>query len=250
MKWIFTFLTGAVVGAVALYASAIYIAVSPPAVPAVALPGAKSVPDVVVVQVPKASMEVVETSAGYVDVPAFEPPPPPPLPSVTVPPLVADPVVLLEQQLLIPVAGVQAGALKDTFHEARGTAQFHEAIDIMAPKGTQVFAAADGKIAKLFNSKPGGLTIYQFDNSVKFAYYYAHLDRYAPNIKEGMKVKRGDLIGFVGTSGNADPQTPHLHFAVFALGTEKQWWKGSPINPFPMLGATRGLAMEQAPPKG
>jgi murein DD-endopeptidase MepM/ murein hydrolase activator NlpD len=145
-------------------------------------------------------------------------------------------VVPVSQQLLIPVAGINVNALKDTFHQARGPERRHEAIDISAPKGTPVFAVADGKIAKLFNSKAGGLTVYQFDTGTQFAYYYAHLDRYAANVQEGMTLKRGDLLGYVGTSGNADPNTPHLHFATFALGPEKQWWKGSPINPYLLLG--------------
>lgn len=241
MKWILTFITGAIVGAVALYASAIYLAIkSPLAAPELA-PGQVEV----VLVAPPGAPVVVPVEAGYVDVPPFELDMPIPLPGVAVPPLVADAVVPFEKQLLIPVAGIDAAALKDSFHETRGTGQFHEAIDILAPKGTQVFAVADGKIVKLFNSKPGGLTVYQFDASEKFAYYYAHLDRYAPTIKEGTRVKRGDLVGFVGATGNADPKTPHLHFAIFALGTEKQWWKGSPINPYPMLGATRTLAVVQ-----
>jgi murein DD-endopeptidase MepM/ murein hydrolase activator NlpD len=240
MKWIFTFITGAIVGAVAMYGSAFYVAMkAPPAVP-------EAAPQVAIVTVtPPAAPVVTPIEAGYVDVQAFEPPLPPPLPAVSIPPLVADTVVPLEKQLLIPVAGVDAAALKDTFHETRGSDHFHEAIDILAPTGTQVFAVADGRIAKLFNSKPGGLTVYQFDTGEKFAYYYAHLERYAPGIKEGMRVKRGDLVGFVGSTGNADPKTPHLHFAIFALGTNKEWWKGSPINPYPMLGATRTLAVVQ-----
>jgi murein DD-endopeptidase MepM/ murein hydrolase activator NlpD len=106
----------------------------------------------------------------------------------------------------------------------------------MAPKGTKVVAAADGKIVKLFTSKPGGLTVYQFDPTEKYAYYYAHLDRYADGLKEGAEFKRGDLIGYVGTTGNADPNAPHLHFAVFELTPEKQWWKGTPVDPYPLLG--------------
>lgn len=137
-------------------------------------------------------------------------------------------------QLLIPVAGVRASQLSDTFNQARGMDRRHEALDILAPKGTYVFAVADGKVAKLFNSKPGGLTIYQFDSSEKYAYYYAHLDHYAAGIEEGRFLKRGDLIGYVGMTGNA--LTPHLHFAIFELGPEKQWWKGSAINPFALLG--------------
>jgi len=98
-----------------------------------------------------------------------------------------------------------------------------------------VLAAADGKIVKLFDSKPGGHTVYQFDPSGTYAYYYAHLDAYAPGLKEGQEVHRGDLLGYVGTSGNADPNTPHLHFAVFQLTPEKEWWKGTALNPYPLL---------------
>jgi murein DD-endopeptidase MepM/ murein hydrolase activator NlpD len=105
----------------------------------------------------------------------------------------------------------------------------------MAPKGTKVVAAADGKVVKLFTSKPGGLTIYQFDPTEKYAYYYAHLDHYADGLKEGADIKRGDTIGYVGVTGNADPNAPHLHFAVFELTPEKQWWKGTPVDPYPLL---------------
>ena len=125
--------------------------------------------------------------------------------------------------------------LADTYDQPRGNERHHEALDIMAPKGTKVVAASDGRIVKLFTSKPGGLTIYQFDPTEKYAYYYAHLDRYADGLQEGAQVKRGDVIGYVGTSGNADPNAPHLHFAVFELTPEKQWWKGTPVNPYPLL---------------
>jgi murein DD-endopeptidase MepM/ murein hydrolase activator NlpD len=138
-------------------------------------------------------------------------------------------------KLLLPVEGIKPSQLTDTFNQARGKERHHEALDIMAPKGTRVLAAADGKVVKLFTSKPGGLTIYQFDPTEKYAYYYAHLDHYADGIKEGMDIKRGDLIGYVGTTGNADANAPHLHFAVFELTPEKQWWKGTPVNPYPLL---------------
>jgi peptidoglycan LD-endopeptidase LytH len=138
--------------------------------------------------------------------------------------------------LLIPVAGVKSAQIQDTYSQPRGSERMHEALDILAPIGTPVYAVADGKIAKLFNSKPGGLTIYQFDPSEKYSYYYAHLDHYATALKEGQQVKRGDLIGYVGTTGNADPAAPHLHFAMFELGPEKNWWQGKPINPYPLLG--------------
>jgi murein DD-endopeptidase MepM/ murein hydrolase activator NlpD len=207
MKWFATFPSGMLVGVIGLYlwsgtgsADPVLVIASPATVLAPALP---CVP---VAATAAPEPRVIKTPAAY--------------------------------RLLIPVAGVPAIALKDSFDDARGSESRHEAIDILAPRGTQVFAVADGTIAKLFNSKPGGLTVYQFDTSERFSYYYAHLDGYAADVKEGMALKRGDLVGYVGTSGNADPKTPHLHFATFALGPEKQWWKGSPINPYPLLGGT------------
>jgi murein DD-endopeptidase MepM/ murein hydrolase activator NlpD len=105
----------------------------------------------------------------------------------------------------------------------------------MEPRGTPVHAVVDGAIAKLFLSKPGGNTIYLFDEAGDFCYYYAHLDRYAPSLREGMHVSRGQVIAFVGSTGNASPEAPHLHFTIFQLGPEKRWWKGTPINPYPVL---------------
>jgi murein DD-endopeptidase MepM/ murein hydrolase activator NlpD len=136
----------------------------------------------------------------------------------------------------LPIAGLKAANIQDTFAQARdGGERRHEATDILAPRGTPVVAVDTGIIAKLFTSKPGGLTVYQFDPAQKYAYYYAHLDRYADGLREGMLVKKGDAIGYVGTTGNADPNTPHLHFAIFELGPEKRWWEGKPINPYPFL---------------
>ena len=133
-----------------------------------------------------------------------------------------------------PIVGLTAGDLHDTFDQTRGRGP-HEAIDIMEPRGTPVHAVVDGTIAKLFLSKPGGNTIYLFDQAGEFCYYYAHLDRYAPNLREGMHVSRGQVIAFVGSTGNASPEAPHLHFTIFKLEPEKRWWKGSPINPYPVL---------------
>ncbi|MEO5672654.1 MAG: peptidoglycan DD-metalloendopeptidase family protein [Ramlibacter sp.] len=138
--------------------------------------------------------------------------------------------------LLIPVEGVAARDLRDTFGDSRGDTRGHEAIDIHAALGTPVLAVDEGRIAKLFQSKPGGITIYQFNKDGTLAYYYAHLDRYAPGLAEGQQVRRGAVIGYVGTTGNAAPDAPHLHFAVFRLGPEKKWWKGEPVNPFGYLG--------------
>lgn len=148
----------------------------------------------------------------------------------------SDQAALLSQRLLIPVAGVEVSALRSTFEEDRGGGnRRHEAIDILAPRGTAVLAAGDGRIVKLFTSARGGLTIYQFDLDERYCYYYAHLDGYAPTLREGHAVSRGEVIGYVGTTGNAPPSTPHLHFAIFKLGPEKQWWDGEPIDPFPVL---------------
>jgi murein DD-endopeptidase MepM/ murein hydrolase activator NlpD len=143
---------------------------------------------------------------------------------------------LRTRKLDIPVEGVQSKDLRDTFSDARGSSRAHEAIDIMASRGTPVHAVDDGTIEKLFASKAGGLTIYEFDPSKTFTYYYAHLDRYAPGLAAGHRVHRGDVIGFVGSTGNASADAPHLHFAIFRLTPERQWWKGEPINPYPVLG--------------
>lgn len=138
--------------------------------------------------------------------------------------------------LLIPVQGVDSTQLINTYSQARSDGRVHEAIDIPSPTGTPVLAVDDGRIVKLFDSKPGGLTIYQFDTSDTYAYYYAHLNGYAEAMEEGKLVKRGDLIGYVGSTGNASPAAPHLHFAIFELGPEKNWWQGKAINPYPLLG--------------
>jgi murein DD-endopeptidase MepM/ murein hydrolase activator NlpD len=142
--------------------------------------------------------------------------------------------LLTAARLTIPVAGVARASLRDSFNECRGERR-HEAIDIAAPLRTPVIAAGDGRIVKLFNSVRGGLTIYQFDPDENFAYYYAHLDAYAPGLSEGTKLKRGDLLGYVGVSGNAAAGAPHLHFAIFRLGPDKKWWQGEAVNPYLFL---------------
>jgi len=144
---------------------------------------------------------------------------------------------LRRRQLEVPVEGIDRKTLRDTFAEGR-TGHVHEAIDILAPRGTPVIAVEDGRIEKLFTSKQGGLTIYQFDPGGRYCYYYAHLDRYADGLTQGQPVKRGQVIGYVGISGNAPPQTPHLHFTIFKLAADKRWWQGAPINPFPLWAAS------------
>ena len=138
--------------------------------------------------------------------------------------------------LLMPVQGVDPKDLRDTYTDQRGGGmRVHEALDILAPHGTPVLAVDSGRIAKLFLSKPGGITIYQFDPQGRFAYYYAHLDGYAEGLKEGQTVQRGQLLGYVGSTGNASPDAPHLHFGIFRLDAEQRWWTGVPMNPFPYL---------------
>ena len=177
---------------------------------------------------------IVEQPA-VIDNTATAPPASTSLPSAPVAPVVT-PAVPSPAGLIVPVQGMAFAQLSDTYTATRSEGRVHEAIDIMAPRGTPVLAVADGTVEKLFNSKQGGLTLYQFEPSGKFAYYYAHLDRYAPGVIEGKPVRQGEVIGYVGSTGNASPDGPHLHFAVFVLGPERQWWKGTAINPYPLLG--------------
>ncbi len=145
------------------------------------------------------------------------------------------PVICRAGDLALPLQGLTARDLHDTFNEGRSNGHPHEAIDLLAPRGTPILAVTAGVIQKLFLSKPGGITIYEFDPQGDYCYYYAHLERYADRLHEGMSVHQGEVIGYVGTSGNAPPNTPHLHFAIFQLGPEKHWWQGTPINPYPLL---------------
>jgi len=235
MRWLLTFLLGVVVGAGGLFAwlrqmphepaAATQAAVNTGSLPAPAGPDIESklppapkvTPDLTELDLPlRPSTTALPADAGAANNPATPSTPP--------------------GKLMVPVEGMALASIKDNFDQPRGTERHHEALDIMAPKGTKVVATADGKVAKLFTSKPGGLTVYQFDPSEKYAYYYAHLDRYADGLQEGATIKRGDTIGYVGVTGNADPNAPHLHFAVFELTPEKQWWKGTPVNPYPLLG--------------
>jgi murein DD-endopeptidase MepM/ murein hydrolase activator NlpD len=134
----------------------------------------------------------------------------------------------------MPIAGMNSASLTESFYDKRD-GRTHEALDLPAPRGTPVLAVAEGNVAKLFTSKEGGLTVYQFDNSQKYCFYYAHLDHYQPGLKEGTLLRKGEVLGYVGSTGNADAKAPHLHLAVFELGPEKKWWEGKPIDPLPLL---------------
>jgi peptidoglycan LD-endopeptidase LytH len=133
--------------------------------------------------------------------------------------------------LRLPLDGAGVESLKGGFAEKRGDRP-HEAVDMLAPRNTPVHAVDDGTIAKLFTSKAGGLTVYRFGPTQRRCYYYAHLERYAEGLHDGQAVSQGQIIGYVGTSGNAPPNTPHLHFAVFELNTDKHWWQGKAIDPY------------------
>ena len=138
-------------------------------------------------------------------------------------------------RLLFPVRGFENAPLRDTFAEQRGVRR-HQALDIMAPRGTPVVAVDDGKVAKLLRNPIGGVTLYQFDRDESRVFYYAHLDSYAQGVSEGLAVRRGDILGFVGSTGNAPEHAPHLHFAIHELADgDKRWWRGTPVDPYPLL---------------
>jgi murein DD-endopeptidase MepM/ murein hydrolase activator NlpD len=142
---------------------------------------------------------------------------------------------LRQMHLTLPIDGLRAADIRDSFNEARSRGKPHGATDLVAPRGTPVRAMTSGVIRKLFLSKPGGNTIYEFDSSQTYCFYYAHLDRYAPGLKEGMAVERGEVIGYVGSTGDASPLAPHLHLEITRLDAEKHWYKGTGINPYPIL---------------
>jgi murein DD-endopeptidase MepM/ murein hydrolase activator NlpD len=135
------------------------------------------------------------------------------------------------QPLRVPIDGMSIESMKGGFSERRGSRP-HEAADILAPRGTPIRAVQDGTIAKLFVSKQGGNTIYEFGSDGPLCYYYAHLERYADGLHDGQRVSQGEVIGYVGTSGNAPPQTPHLHFGVFELSADRKWWQGHALDPY------------------
>jgi len=136
----------------------------------------------------------------------------------------------------LPLANLKKSNIRDTFNDTRGGGSRHEAADILAPRGTPVMAVVEGNVVKLFNSKKGGITVYQYDDPQVYCYYYAHLDRYAPGLKEGTLLRKGDVLGYVGSTGDAQADNPHLHFAILKLGPDKHWYEHTTaINPYPLL---------------
>lgn len=160
---------------------------------------------------------------------------PPPAPAGTSGAETNLPITLLGRRLEIPVDGIGRAELVQSFDAPRGGSRRHQAIDILAPRNTPVLAVEDGVIARLFESVQGGLTIYQYDPTERYVYYYAHLERYAGGLSEGDRVGRGQVIGYVGTTGNAPKDTPHLHFAIFQMNEAKRWWEGTPLDPYEIL---------------
>ena len=147
-------------------------------------------------------------------------------------------LVVAPSGLAIPVAGLDARQLVDTYTQSRaGGARVHNAIDIMAPEGTPVIAAAEGVVEKLYFSRGGGgITVYVRSPDRQWIYYYAHLQEYAPGLQEGQRVQRGARLGSVGSTGNA--RDPHLHFAVLRMAADEPWYEGTPVNPYPLLAGT------------
>lgn len=139
---------------------------------------------------------------------------------------------LWQRQLMVPVEGAARHTIRDNFTAPRGSGRIHGALDLLAPRGTPVMAAADHIIGRLVEGPVGGIVIYAYDADERFVYYYAHLDRYRRGLAVGDRVAKGSVIGYVGTTGNAPPNTPHLHFQVMKRGRGRAWWDGPPINPY------------------
>jgi peptidoglycan LD-endopeptidase LytH len=168
---------------------------------------------------------------------------PPPLASVTPPPVVPglnpDLDYLKTKNLMIPVLGIKVTQLRDTFYDQRSEGRIHQALDIMAPQGTPVLATADGRL-KLHTSDRGGIMIYEIDPSGSYVYFYGHLQRYADGVADGKDVSRGEVIGYVGDTGNAGPGNFHLHFGISRVSEPGKWSGGEPINPYPLLTGING----------
>lgn len=158
----------------------------------------------------------------------------------------ADFEYLRERQLIVPVAGAAPSAIEDSFNSPRDGGRTHRAIDILAPRGTPILAADDGRILRLSSNNLGGITIYAIDPGGRIVYYYAHLDHYHPGLSAGMTIAKGDTLGYVGTTGNAPKDTPHLHFQIMRWPQDGKYWYGDPIDPYPLLLAAARAAAAHA----
>ena len=151
---------------------------------------------------------------------------------------------LLARGMAIPVAGMPMSRLRDTFDEGRDAGRVHRALDILAPRGTAVIAADSGHILRIGTNTLGGNVIYATDPLGRIVYYYAHLDAFQPGVAQGAAIARGDTLGFVGTTGNAPRDTPHLHFQVMRMPPDGKYWDGEPINPYPLFLLTHEVARQ------
>ena len=169
--------------------------------------------------------------------PAPLPPPPPPPSGAALPAGVSrdDYEYLVGRGIIIPVANARLARIPDSFDDSREGKRVHRAVDIMAPRGTPVLAADDGNVLRMRQGGAGGITLYAVEPRGRFVYYYAHLDRYRKGLAEGDALRRGDTLGFVGTSGNAPRDVPHLHFQIMRMPADGRWWTGVPVNPRPLF---------------
>jgi murein DD-endopeptidase MepM/ murein hydrolase activator NlpD len=138
-------------------------------------------------------------------------------------------------RLMVPVEGIDPARIPDSFSAARDGQRVHRAVDILAPRGTPVLAADSGVVLRLSSNNLGGITVYALDHTARYVFYYAHLERYRDDLAEGMKLAQGDVIGYVGTTGNAPPNTPHLHFQVMLRREDGRYWEGTPLDPLPFF---------------
>lgn len=233
----------------AAHASLPLVATAPPpptptpfGLPGTPTPEPTADPSAALLPLPSPAMSILppasETATPVPVVPTTLPAPPPAgLGSADPPLLQTDLDRLRGRALMIPVQGIEGKGLHDNFNDDRGGRR-HQAIDIMAPRGTPVLAVGDGRVEKLFTSIPGGLTIYEFDPKSEYCYYYAHLDHYAAGLEAGKTVHRGEVIGYVGSTGNASSTAPHLHFQIFRLGPERRWWEGTAVDAYPLWAAS------------
>ena len=213
---------------------------SPAVVETLPVPGvAEPAPPTTQPSAAEPSPTVEEPVGGPVSEPVSESSPvvnePAPKPAEPVPSPAESTNFVGQLHLIVPVAGVRPDQLIDTYTASRSEGRTHDAIDIMAPAETPVLAAADGQIQKLFQSERGGTTIYQLSADRKLIFYYAHLARYAAGLTEGKQVRQGEVIAYVGDTGNAGPGNYHLHFSIAAVSDPKRYWEGTNINPFPLL---------------